>query len=157
MSVIHSVHGILKQSFIAHYCDVIMSTIASQITSLTFVYATVYSDVDQRKHQSSASLAFVRGIHREPVNTPRKGPVTQKMLPFGDVIMIVSNTEYNATLVRLIENVTGGLNSHNWLMSLIRRNASSVGNNIHFLESTFICHALNLIVVFHDISTGLSW
>ena len=42
-----------------------MTTIASQITSLTVVFSTVYSDVDQRKHQSSASLAFVWGIHRD--------------------------------------------------------------------------------------------
>ena len=42
-----------------------MTTIASQITSLAFVYSTVYSDADQRKHQSSASLAFVWGIHRD--------------------------------------------------------------------------------------------
>ena len=49
-----------------HYSDVIMGTIASQITSLTIVYSTIYSDADQRKHQSSASLAFVRGIHRGP-------------------------------------------------------------------------------------------
>ena len=47
-----------------HYSDVIMNTMASQITSLTIVYSTVYSGADQRKHQSSASLAFVRGIHR---------------------------------------------------------------------------------------------
>ena len=43
------------------------------------VYSTVYSDADQRKHQSSASLAFVRGIHRGPVNSPHKWPVTRKM------------------------------------------------------------------------------
>ena len=48
-----------------HYNDVIITTIASQITSLTVVYSTVYSDADQRKHQSSASLAFVWGIHRD--------------------------------------------------------------------------------------------
>ena len=70
-----------------HYCDVIMSTIASQITSFTIVYSTVYSDADQRKPQSSASLAFVRGIHRGPVNSPRKWPVTRKMFPLDDVIM----------------------------------------------------------------------
>ena len=61
-----------------HYGDVIMGTIASQITSLTIVYSTVYSDADQRKHQSSASLAFVRGIHRGPVNSPHKWPVARK-------------------------------------------------------------------------------
>ena len=62
-----------------HYDDVIMTTIASQITSLTSVYSTVYSDADQRKHQTSASLAFVVGIH--------KGPVTRKRFLFDDVIM----------------------------------------------------------------------
>ena len=73
---------------IHHYNDVIMSAMASQITSLTIVYSTVYSGTDQRKHQSSASLAFVRGIHRWPVNSPHKGPVTRKMFSFDDVIMI---------------------------------------------------------------------
>ena len=70
-----------------HYFDVIMSTIASQITSLTIVYSTVYSDADQRKHQSSASLASVWGIYRGPVNSQHKWPVTRKMFPFDDVIM----------------------------------------------------------------------
>ena len=65
-----------------------MSLMASQITSLTIVHSTVYSGTDQRKHQSSASLAFVRGIYRWPVNFPHKGPVTRKMFPFDDVIMI---------------------------------------------------------------------
>ena len=64
-----------------------MSLIASQITSLTIVYWTVYSDADQRKHQSSASLAFVWGIHRGPVYSPHKWPVTRKMFPFDEVIM----------------------------------------------------------------------
>ena len=54
-----------------HYDDVIMSAIASQITSLTIVYSIVYSDTEQKKHQSSASLAFVWGIHRGPVNSPQ--------------------------------------------------------------------------------------
>ena len=49
--------------------------------------STVYSGIDERKHQSSASLAFVREIHQWPVNSPHKGPVTQKMFPFDDVIM----------------------------------------------------------------------
>ena len=64
-----------------------MGAITSQITSLTIVYSTVYSDADERKHQSSASLAFVRGIHRGPVNSPHKWPVTRKMFPFDDVFM----------------------------------------------------------------------
>ena len=64
-----------------------MGTMASEITSLTIVYSTAYSDADQRKHQSSASLAFVWGIHRGPVNSPHKWPVTRKMFQFDDVIM----------------------------------------------------------------------
>ena len=72
---------------LAEYNDVIMGAIASQITSLTIAYSTFYSDADQRKHQSSVSLAFARGIHRGPVNSPHKWPVTQKMFPFDDVIM----------------------------------------------------------------------
>ena len=71
----------------SHCNDVIMGAIASQITSLTMVYSIVYSDADQRKHQSSALLTFVRGIHRGPVNSPHKWPVTRKMLSFDDVIM----------------------------------------------------------------------
>ena len=74
--------------FIWHYNDVTKGAMASQITSLTIVYSTVYSGADQRKHQSSASLAFVRGIHRWPVSSPHKGPVTRKMFPFDDVIII---------------------------------------------------------------------
>ena len=70
-----------------HYCDVIMGAVASQITSLAIVNSIIYSDAAQRKHQSSASLAFVWGIHRGPVNSPHKWPGTRKMFPFDDVIM----------------------------------------------------------------------
>ena len=61
-----------------HYGDIIKSAMVSQITSLTIVYSTFYSVSDQSKHQCSASLAFVRGIHRWPVNSPHKRPVTRK-------------------------------------------------------------------------------
>ena len=70
-----------------HYDYVIMGAIASQITSLTIVCSSVYSGADQSKHQISASLAFVWGIRRGPVNSPHKWPVTWKMLPFDDVIL----------------------------------------------------------------------
>ena len=53
---------------IFHNNDVVMGTMGSQITSLTIVYSIVYLSADQRKHQSSVLLAFVRGIHRRPVN-----------------------------------------------------------------------------------------
>ena len=62
--------------FWIHYNDVTMSVMASHITSLTIVYSTVYLGADQRKHQSYASLTFVRGIHRWPVNSTHKEPVT---------------------------------------------------------------------------------
>ena len=70
-----------------HYTDVIMGAVASQITSLTIVCSIVYSGAVQRKHQSSALLAFVRGLHQWPVNSLHKWPVTWKMFPFDDVIV----------------------------------------------------------------------
>ena len=82
--------GFLQREFgETHYNDVIMGATASQTTSFTNVYSTVYSGADQRKHQSSASLAFEWGIHRWPVNSPHKRPVTRKMFPFDDVIICV--------------------------------------------------------------------
>ena len=71
-----------------HYGDVMMGAIASQTTGLTIVYS------DERKYQSSASLAFMQGIHRShrgPVNSPHKWLVTRKMFPFDDVIMLSQN------------------------------------------------------------------
>ena len=92
-SINHLQHGwIPRLDLVAilnsHYNDVIMSTLASQITSLPIVYSVVYLRRKSKKHQSSASLAFVMGIHRWSVNSPHKGPVTRKMFPFDDVIML---------------------------------------------------------------------
>ena len=78
-----------------HYNDVRMSTMASQITSLAIIFSIVYSGANQRKHQGSASLAFVWGIHRPPVNFPYKGPVTREVFPFGDVIMYCTGSNGN--------------------------------------------------------------
>ena len=81
-----------------------MGAIASQITSLTIAYSAVYSDADQRKHQSSASLAFVRGINR----SPHKWPVPRKMFPFDDVIMMFKK-QANYTLqcyISVIRSIT---------------------------------------------------
>ena len=78
-----------------HFRDVIMGTMASEITSLAIVYSGAY----QRKHQSSVSRAFVWGIHRGPVNSPHKWPVTRKMFPFDDVIMLL-------ILVKSLQRVT---------------------------------------------------
>ena len=87
-----------------YYNDIIMGEMASQITSLTIVYSTVYSGEDQRKHQSSASLAFVRGIHWWPVNSSLKWPVTRKMFSFDNnrqqAINELQVNEFNNTSIR---------------------------------------------------------
>ena len=75
-----------------------MDSMAYQITSLTIVYSAVYSGADQRKRQSSASLVIVRGIHRGPVNSPHKWPVTRKMFPFDNITMIKQQELMTQTL-----------------------------------------------------------
>ena len=98
-------YAVLVEKSSKNYNDVIMSPKASQITSLSIVCPTVYSGADQRKHQSSASLALVRGIHRWPVNSPHRGPVTRKMFPFDDGVVICglvcryqTTTKHNKTI-----------------------------------------------------------
>ena len=90
---------------IDHYSDVIMSAMASSITSVTSVYSTVYSDTDQRKHQRYASLALVRWIHRWPVSSPHKGPVTRENVSIWWRHHVVgghvSYPTYNLTATRL--------------------------------------------------------
>ena len=88
-----------------HYSYVTMSTMASQITGVLIVYSTVCSRADEWKHQSSASLAFVRGIHRWPVNFPHKGPVTWKIVPFDDVIMYKMFSMVCALLCFVVEGI----------------------------------------------------
>ena len=85
---------------IKYYNDVIMGAIASQITSLATVYSTVYSGAYQRKLQSSASLAFLLGIHRGRVNSPHKWPVTRKLFPFYDVIMSPNKWAFDSGIHR---------------------------------------------------------
>ena len=86
----HAFFKIQFQSYMKyHYCDVIMIAMVSHITRFSIVYSAVCLGADQRKHQSSVLLAFVRWIHQWPVNSPHKGPVTRKMFPFDDVIMCI--------------------------------------------------------------------
>ena len=89
--VLSSLDTDMAPLFEKHYNEVIMGVIASQITGLMIVYSTVYSGTDQRKHESTVSLAFVQGIHRGPVNSRHKWPETRKMFQFDDVIMITSD------------------------------------------------------------------
>ena len=84
--MVYRINNFTDQLTVYHYSDVILSVMASQITSVPIVYSIVCSGEDQRKHQSSTSLAFVMG--NSPVNSPHKGPVTRKMFPFDNVIML---------------------------------------------------------------------
>ena len=82
----------ILRSFLHEAKDNIQTSHHNDVTmSCSIVYSTVCSGADQRKHQSSAWLAFLRVIHRWPVNSPHKGPVTRKVFPFDDVIMSGSN------------------------------------------------------------------
>ena len=64
-----------------------MGPMASQITSISIVYSTVYSGADQRKHQSSAPLAFVRGILPGTGEFPAQMASNAENIPFNDIIM----------------------------------------------------------------------
>ena len=149
----HLLYPISKQLAANHYNDVIMGAMASQITSLTIAYSAVYSGADQRKHQSSASLAFVRRIHRWPVNSPHKGPVMLKMLPFDDVIMLTWRT-----IIRIItwwRTTSTHLNQLRLLLSkkgkMLTINASIRERNIHrrlFLLNGLTMHAAWLELVY---------
>ena len=75
-----------------HCCDVIRSAMAFLIPGVSFVCSIICFGADQRKHQSSTSLAFLRGNLRWPMDSPHKRPVTRKMFPFNDVIMMAWNT-----------------------------------------------------------------
>ena len=101
-----------------HYSDVIMSAMASQITSVSIVYSSVCSGADHRKHQSSASRVFVRGIHRWPVNSPHKGPVTRKVFP-----LMTSSWAHR-----------GHLTSTNWLFIDSEKGFASVRQRGHYLN-----------------------
>ena len=94
-----------------------MSMMASQITSLMIVYSTIYAGANQRKHQSSTSLAFVRGIHQWLVNSPHKGPVIWKIFLFDGVILHY-NTSQEICLLWCLVGFCFGLLSVNFTNSL---------------------------------------
>ena len=100
----------LRRVSYLHYNDVIMGAIASRITGLTVAYSIVYSGADQRKHQSSASLTFVLRIHRWPVNSQHKGPVTRKMFPFDDVIILYKKLKHVTLLISIWDRKAFDLN-----------------------------------------------
>ena len=125
-----------------------MGAIASQITSLTIVYSTVNSGADQSKHQSSASLAFVWGIHRGPVNSPHKWPVTRKMFPFDDVIMLywklLIDTYFNQSICQFQQ-----------FCGIIARECSCCCRTSARLAGRFDCLMSSLILIAMDNGRGL--
>ena len=72
---------------LSHCRDVMMSTMTSQIIITSIVYSTVCSGAYHRTYQSSAELAFVRGIQWSSVNFQHKGSITRVMFPFDDIII----------------------------------------------------------------------
>ena len=107
-----------------HYHDVIMGAIGSHITSLAIVYSTIYWVADKKKLESPASLAFVRGIHRWPVNSKHKGPVTRKMFPLDDVIMHIWQRYKPSACTVLINNA-----SHDYYIALADRGFNYVSSD----------------------------
>ena len=112
----------------------------SQFTSLAIVSSTVCSGADQRTHQSSASLAFVREIHRSPVNSPHKRPVTRKMFAFDDVIMYGRKIP---SLPKTYHKINTHIKIYTFIydfLSMLRcmKNGLLVGIKIH--ESLFFQH-----------------
>ena len=114
-----------------HYSDVITSAMASKITCASLVCSSVCSGTDLRKHQSSASLAFVRGSHWSPVDSPHKGSVTQKRFPFDDVIR---SRGWNSEGGRL---VTTGTHS---ICTYLYSSVSSSGDiqNLPYITDTYL-------------------
>ena len=133
-----------------HYIDVIMSAIASQVTGVSIVCSTIRSGADQRKLQSSASLAFVWGIHRWPVNSTHKRPVTRKIFSFDHVIMNWTNdnqlcSETARSNVSVIESKYYDLNWRNAVLFRLQCvNSSLPGQNgHHFADNIFLCILMN--------------
>ena len=126
-----------------------MGAIAFQITSLAIVYSTVYSGADQRKHESSAALAFVRGIHRGPVNSSHKWPVTRKMFPFDDVIMIFSRLLWSNWFSRVSVQ-------HSWQPKMLTIGTCSLPSNVLYrllwLISSLINKCKPCKYLFHSVS-----
>ena len=131
--------------FKAHYNDVIMTTMASQITSLTVVYSIIYSGVDQRKHQSSTSLAFVWGIHRDRWIPRTKGQQRGKcfhLMTSSCHRCMLYEDEFILSFVApqhlIFPYNKGWLGNHFELNTLRPRQ-----NGCHFADDSFKCIFLN--------------
>ena len=122
-----------------------MSSMASQITCVSSVCSTVCWGADQGKHQSPTSLAFVRGINRAMVNSPHNGPVTWKMFPFDDIIMMIIRCVYNVKKIVPLLTPSGQHLTFDtlyrvwpkqWLLTGQLLRPISVFDDIHSLKAT---------------------
>ena len=134
-----------------HYIDVIMTTMASQITSLTVVYSTVYSDADKKKHQSPSSLAFVRGIHRDRWIPRTKGQLRGKCFNLMTSSCCSAKTKPNIKVPHCLPCAKGihrsPLSSHH-KGSVIWKgfpcNNESCNAITHYSCSSCLCHLCHL-------------
>ena len=103
-----------------HCSDAIMSAMVSQFTGVSIVWSTICSIADQKRHQSSASLALVRGIYRLPVNSPIKDPMTRKKFPFNDVIMY-THEQWLSRFVSRFGAVSAGEESISFELKIVKQ------------------------------------
>ena len=123
-------------SYDMHHSDIIMNTMVSQITIVSILNLTVCSGPDQRNHQSSASLALVRGVHGWLVNSPHKGPVTRKWFPFDDVIMWMDIYKPQRTVVMMSKQ---GLSDHRVIIPWYVVDCSSTIHKYNMIRRSFMC------------------
>ena len=128
-----------------HHSDVIMSAMVSKITGVSFVCPTIYWGSYQRKHQSSASLVFVMGIHRSPAASLPKGPVTRKMFSFDDVIMTQCNAETVVNIYRLLYAAWRKVIDQSY--SIAPRKRKCHGDNYPSPTEISLCNTLLQVVV----------
>ena len=99
--------------FITHYNDVIMSALVSLITNCLFRCRS------KKASKLRVTGLCVRGIHRWPVNSPHKGPVTRKMFPFDDVIMphVLDSSQSNRwpLITRFTLQINHTATIHTWI------------------------------------------
>ena len=128
-----------------------MSAVASQITSVCIVCPFVSSGADQRKHQSSASLTFVRGIHPWPVNSPHKSPATGKTFPFYDVIMVLKSSSRDGVFTKKCSGTdcrrNGSLCECCWLVR-------PLGD---MTRAHHTCHYIDVIWTLWGLKTPATW
>ena len=150
MICIHTIPCIIfhrSASFPLHYSYVIMSDMAPQITSLSTVYSTVCSGAHQRKHQSSVLSAFGKGILRWPVNSPHKGPVTQKIFSFDDAIMKERISLHHIPPKKVMEYLESTMETLVFGILMCWKWLGSNHREVFWFNATLTCSVLNENVI----------